>query len=107
MAYYEFYFLFNHAKNTDYLSFAITYETKYNKSDLYEIWRLANMTLRELINESGLSQTVFSERFYIPLRTVRAWANGTNKCADYVKLLLANEIGIITIPLEFIRENNK
>lgn len=50
---------------------------------------------REVLNESGLSQSAFARRFGIPLRTVQRWATGESQCAPYIigmiRMILAEE----------------
>lgn len=42
------------------------------------------MTLRELREESGMSQAEFSKRYGIPLRTYQSWETGERKPAPYI-----------------------
>lgn len=46
------------------------------------------MTIREMCELSGLTQTAFSAKYNIPLRTVQHWINGDSICPDYVIQLL-------------------
>ena len=39
-------------------------------------------------------------RYGIPRRTVDDWTSGRNRCADYMRLLLARDLGLISIKYE-------
>lgn len=57
----------------------------------------AHMTIRELIEKAGMTQAAFACHFCIPLRTVEDWATGKRKCADYIRLMMAKELGLLNI----------
>ena len=42
------------------------------------------MTIKEICEQYGLSQTALAKRFDIPLRTVQNWAGGQRSAPDYV-----------------------
>lgn len=42
------------------------------------------MTIKEICEQYGLSQTALAKRFGIPLRTVQNWAGGQRSAPDYV-----------------------
>lgn len=42
------------------------------------------MTVRELREQTGLSQKAFGEYFGIPRRTVQNWETGANECNQYI-----------------------
>lgn len=46
------------------------------------------MTIRELLDTYHLSQTAFSQRFGIPLRTVQDWCRGLRTPPAYVVRLI-------------------
>lgn len=62
--------------------------------DLRHVWRYAHITVREIVQHTGLSQTDFAARFAIPLRTVQRWIAGNRDCPPYVRLLLAKLCGL-------------
>lgn len=45
-------------------------------------------TAKEIRKLSGLSQTQFSEKYNVPVQTLRHWEQGQRKCPEYVLLLL-------------------
>ena len=48
-----------------------------------------DMTIKEICEKYGLSQTALAKRFGIPLRTVQDWHSGRRKPLDYVvKMML-------------------
>ncbi len=59
------------------------------------IWDVAHMSMRQIRAASGLSQAKFAERFCIPRRTIEDWDAGKRVPPDYVRLLIANQIGLI------------
>lgn len=42
------------------------------------------MTIREICEKSGLTQTALAKRFGIPLRTVQDWCAGRRNPPEYV-----------------------
>ena len=50
---------------------------------------LAHMTLKEMREETGLSQRKFGAAYSIPARTVENWEMGVNAPPPYVKMLIA------------------
>lgn len=62
--------------------------------DLRRVWRYAHITVREIVQHTGLSQTDFACRFAIPLRSVQNWVSGSRDCPPYVRLLLAKQCGL-------------
>lgn len=46
------------------------------------------MTIKELRTLSGLSQPQFSQKYNIPLPTLRHWEQGQRECPKYVIELL-------------------
>ena len=50
------------------------------------------MTILELRQKTGLSQSQFAERFHLNVRTVQTWEQGTRKTPDYVIWLIARVI---------------
>lgn len=62
--------------------------------ELHHVWRYARITVREIVQHTGLSQTDFAARFAIPLRTLQRWIAGDRDCPPYVRLLLAKQCGL-------------
>ena len=46
------------------------------------------MTILELRQKTGLSQSQFAKRFHLNVRTVQTWEQGTRKTPDYVIWLI-------------------
>lgn len=65
------------------------------KERLCTIWELAHLSMRELVDRTGLSQTAFAKRAGIPLRTVQGWCLGERDCPAYVRLLLAEHYNLL------------
>lgn len=65
------------------------------KKRLSTIWELAHLSMRELVDRTGLSQTAFAKRVGIPLRTVQDWCGEKRACPVYLRFLLAEHYGLI------------
>lgn len=63
---------------------------------LSDVHKLAHMSFREFLAEANISQTGFARYFDIPLRTVQDWASGARRCPEYLKLMAAELLGVIT-----------
>lgn len=50
------------------------------------------MTILELRQKTGLSQSQFAKRFHLNVRTVQTWEQVTRKTPDYVIWLIARVI---------------
>lgn len=61
---------------------------------LGQLWDAAHLTVKAIRAATGLSQAAFAQRFCIPRRTVENWEAGTNTCPVYVRLLLAQAVGL-------------
>ena len=53
------------------------------------IHHITHITAKNLITESGMSQTKFAARFMIPLRTVQNWVGGKRNMPRYEKFMFA------------------
>lgn len=62
---------------------------------LGRIWDVAHMSVRDICKAARLSQTALAQRFCIPYRTVQNWCGDVNKCPDYVRLMMAECLGLI------------
>ena len=62
--------------------------------ELHHVWRYAHITVREIVQHTGLTQANFAQRFVIPLRTLESWIGGTNACPPYTRLMLAKLCGL-------------
>lgn len=66
--------------------------------ELGHLWDAAHLTIRDIRAHTGLSQVAFAVRYCIPRRTVENWESGDRQCADYVRLLLAEAVGVYMRP---------
>lgn len=48
----------------------------------------SEITIRDIVRDTGLSQRAFAKHLNIPLRTVENWCGNTRKCPDYVLELI-------------------
>lgn len=65
-------------------------------SDMRNIYQVSHMTMIDLLSASGLTKAAFSRRFLIPLRTVENWVSGIRPCPIYVRLMIADLLGLVT-----------
>lgn len=67
---------------------------------LGRIWDVAHMTVQEMRVASGLTQAAFAAHICAPKRTVEDWCSGKRTPPSYVRLLVAESMGLIdrTIP---------
>ena len=64
------------------------------KSNSSTLWQVLEMSMKDLVGISKLDMAKFSRRFVIPYRTLQSWCDGTNPCPIYVKLILAELLGV-------------
>lgn len=65
------------------------------KRRLAQIWDVAHMTMKEIVDASGLSQTAFAKQAGIPRRTVQDWCGEKRACPAYVRFLLVEHYGLL------------
>lgn len=65
--------------------------------DMRNIYQVSHMTMLDLLSASGLTKAAFSRRFLIPLRTVENWVSGIRPCPIYVRLMIADLLGLVTV----------
>lgn len=59
------------------------------------IHHITHITAKNLITESGMSQTKFAARFMIPLRTVQNWCGGQRAMRKYEKFMFATILDLL------------
>lgn len=64
---------------------------------LRSLWGIRHLPFTDLLGLLGLGQSACSRRFCIPLRTVQHWANGDRDCPDYLRLMMAEAVGALTL----------
>lgn len=62
---------------------------------LTRLWDVANMNMRQMVKECGMTQTSFAKSCCIPLRTVQNWCLEERECPVYLRFLLAEHHGLI------------
>lgn len=65
------------------------------KVRISRVWDVAHLSVRDLVDRTGLSQTAFAKRAGIPLRTVQGWCLGERDCPAYVRFLLAEHYKLL------------
>lgn len=66
-------------------------------SDMRNIYQVSHMTMIDLLSASGLTKAAFSRRFLIPLRTVENWVSGIRPCPIYVRMMIADLLGLVAV----------
>ncbi len=65
------------------------------KRRLAQIWDVAHMTMKEIVDASGLSQTAFAKQAGVPRRTVQDWCGEKRACPAYVRFLLVEHYNLL------------
>lgn len=63
-------------------------------AEIGDVWDAAHLTIRDIRQHTGLSKAAFAIRYCIPIRTLEDWERGVRRCPDYLRLLLAQVIGL-------------
>ena len=66
--------------------------------ELGRIWDAAHRTVAEIRATTGLTQPAFAVRFCVPVRTLQNWEYRDGSCADYVRLLIQQQLGLAPVP---------
>lgn len=64
---------------------------------LRTLWHVINDPFKIFLSLLGLSQAQCATRFCIPLRTVQGWALEERKAQPYVRLMMAELCGVVTL----------
>ena len=58
-----------------------------------EIWKLAHMSIKDVLSAEGMSQKAFSQLVGVPKRTVEDWCRGVSNPPLYARLWLHIVLG--------------
>lgn len=64
---------------------------------LRTLWHVINDPFKAFLALLGLTQTQCATRFCIPIRTVQHWALGERVCPSYIRLMMAELCGAVTL----------
>lgn len=64
---------------------------------LANIHDVAHMSVKDMVDRSGMSQAEFACKFCIPLRTIESWCLQKRNCSDYIRLMMARSLGILEV----------
>lgn len=64
---------------------------------LRTLWDIYHLPFRELLARMGLNQSGCSRRFCIPMRTVQGWALEERTCPSYIRLMMAEAVGLLEL----------
>lgn len=62
--------------------------------ELGHVWDVAHLSVSDIRAATGLTQVAFATRYCIPRRSVENWESGVSRCPDYLRLLLAQAVGV-------------
>ena len=62
---------------------------------LGQIWDIAHMSVKGICQAAGLTQAALAQRFCIPKRTIEDWCTAKRTPPDYIRLMMAEALGII------------
>ena len=68
-------------------------------TEIGDIWDVAHLTICDIRRYTDLSQAKFATRFCIPRRSIEDWESGARRCPDYLRLLLAQAVGLYNKPV--------
>lgn len=68
---------------------------EYNQA--MNIYDAVHIPIKDMIKCVGYTQAGFAKEYMIPIRTVEDWCSGKNTPTTYLKLLLAEKLGILNI----------
>lgn len=81
------------------------YEPFILEKKISDLWRVLEMSMRDLVEYSKLDMAKFARRFCIPYRTLQAWCDGTNPCPVYIKMMIAEILKIYTRDVQDSKAN--
>lgn len=64
---------------------------------LENIYKVAHLSVREIIDASGKKKAEIGYVFCIPIRTLEDWCSGKNKCPSYVRLMLIRKFELLNL----------
>ena len=64
---------------------------------LGRLWDVANVPFDRLLQLLGMNITQCHQRFCIPYRTVQNWSQGERSAPSYIRLMMAEASGWVTI----------
>jgi DNA-binding transcriptional regulator YiaG len=65
------------------------------KTKLENIWKIAHMPFKEMVEETGLMKTAFAKMAGVPYRTLQGWCGETRECPVYIRFLLAEHYKLL------------
>ena len=68
---------------------------EYNQA--MNIYDAVHISIKDMIKCAGYTQAGFAKEYMIPIRTVEDWCSCKNTPTTYLKLLLAEKLGILNI----------
>lgn len=64
---------------------------------LAQIWEATHRGTKEIAAAAGLSCRKLAERFAVPYRTMEDWSAGKSTCPIYVRLMMQECLGLLTV----------
>ena len=66
-------------------------------SILMQVHKLHQISIKELVERSGLTKAGFGYKYCIPIRTIEEWYK-EDKSPDYVRLFILKDLGLFQLP---------
>lgn len=64
---------------------------------LDNIWWVAHLSISDIKAHTGMTTAALAERFCIPVRTLENWCGGQRSAPDYLRLMIADLLGLVTV----------
>ena len=65
------------------------------KERLSHVWDIAHLSVKQMVQDVGISMAAFAKQTGIPYRTLQNWCLGERECPVYIRFLLAEHYGLI------------
>lgn len=62
---------------------------------LDNLWAVAHMSVKDICKAANLTQVALAIKFCIPIRTVEDWCRGIRQVPHYIRLMMAESLGLI------------
>lgn len=62
---------------------------------LENIFKAAHLSMKDIIDTTGIRKADIGYMFCIPIRTLEDWCAGKNKCPSYVRLMMLRKFGLL------------
>ena len=64
---------------------------------LENIYKAAHLSVKDIIDATGMRKAEIGYMFCIPIRTLEDWYIGKNKCPSYARLMMIKKFGLLNL----------